>query len=261
MMTGIFISYRRRGSQGFAGRLADHLIDCFGEKQVFRDVEIRPGDNFAEVIESAIASCSTLLVVIGPQWLDHCNEKGVPRLHEPGDWVRLEIEAALTRKTWVVPVLIGGAQMPPASALPTRIQRLSRIQAFELTDRHWDRDVEQLVAMIASHNPELDRSRKTTGKNGKKVLGRPADSPAQAIRDVGFRVIEEIGRARRQSTHSAPPSKRRWFYAGSYLGRLVKQLVSIAVLLAVAYFLIQNYANPATRRMINDVISRITALI
>jgi hypothetical protein len=46
--------------------------------------------------------------------------------------------------------------MPPASALPDSIRRLSRIQAFELTDRRWDWDVDQLAAMIASHIPALD---------------------------------------------------------------------------------------------------------
>lgn len=260
-VTGIFISYRRRGSQGFAGRLADDLIDRFGEERVFRDVEIRPGDDFAETIESAIASCSALLVVLGPQWLDHRNEKGAPRLHEPGDWVRLEIEAALARNTWIVPILVGGAQMPPASALPDSIQRLSRIQAFELTDRRWDWEVEQLAAMMASHIPELDHSGKTEGKNRKMDRDQPADSPARALRDVGMRVLEEIGRARRVSPHSPQLSKRIWSSVGSHLGRLVKRVVSIAVLLAVAYFLIQNYGSPATRRMVNDVISRITALL
>jgi hypothetical protein len=186
ILTGLFISYRRRGSQGFAGRLADDPIDRFGEEQVFRDVEIRPGDDFAEVIESAIASCSALLVVLGPQWLDHRNEKGEPRLHEPGDWVRLEIEAALAKNTWVVPILVGGARMPPASALPDSNQRLSRIQAFELTDRRWDRDVEQLAAMIASRIPALDHSGKTERKNRKIDRDQPADSPARALRDVGM---------------------------------------------------------------------------
>lgn len=201
-MTGIFISYRRRGSQGFAGRLANDLIDRFGEEQVFRDVEIRPGDDFGEAIESVIASCSALLVVLGPHWLEHRNEKGEPRLHEPGDWVRLEIEAALTRNTWVVPILVGGARMPPASALPDSIRRLSRIQAFELTDRRWDWDVEQLAAMIAGHIPALDHSIKTKRKNRRIDHDQPFDSPARTLKDVGIRVLDEIGRARRKSSHS-----------------------------------------------------------
>jgi lipopolysaccharide export LptBFGC system permease protein LptF len=52
-----------------------------------------------------------------------------------------------------------------------------------------------------------------------------------------------------------------WSAVGSHLGRLVKRVVSIAILLAVAYFLIQNYGSPATRQTVNDVISRITALL
>ena len=260
-MTGIFISYRRRGSQGFAGRLADDLIDRFGEEQVFRDVEIRPGDDFAETIESAIASCSALLVVLGPHWLEHRNEKGEPRLHEPGDWVRLEIEAALTRNTWVVPILVGGARMPPASALPDSIRRLSRIQAFELTDRRWDWDVEQLAAMIASHIPALDHSIRTKRKHREIDPDQPVESPARALKDAGIRVRDEIGRTRRKSSRSPRLSKMILSSVISHLGRLVKRVVSIAILLAVAYFLIQNYGSPAARRMFNDVISRITALL
>jgi hypothetical protein len=224
-------------------------------------VEIRPGDDFAEVIESAIASCSALLVVIGPQWLEHRNERGEARLHEPGDWVRLEIEAALDRNTWIIPILVGDARMPPAAALPDSIRRLSRIQAFELTDRRWDWDVEQLTAMIASHIPALDHYGKTERKNRKIGRDHPLDAPVRALKDVGMRVLDEIERTRRKSSHSPRLSQRIWSFVGSYLGRLVKRVISIAILLAVAYFLIQNYGSPAARRMVNDVISRITAFL
>lgn len=200
-------------------------------------------------------------MVIGPQWLDHRSEKGAPRLHEPGDWVRIEIEAALARNTWIVPVLVGGARMPPASALPDSIHRLSRIQAFELTDRRWDRDVNQLAAMLASRIPGFDHPIKTEGTDRKNDPGQAADSPAQAIRDVGMRVLEQIGRARRESPRFPQPSKRRRSYAGFYLGRLIKQVIGITVLLGVAYFLVQNYGDTATRRMVNDIISKITALL
>ena len=118
-MAGIFTSYHRQGSQGFAGRLTDDLIDRFGEAQVFRDIRIRPGDDFKRVIQSAIAACNVLLAVIGPHWLAHRTATGKPRIHAPDDWVRLEIEAAFDRGVWVVPVLVGGARVPPASTLPT----------------------------------------------------------------------------------------------------------------------------------------------
>ena len=45
------------------------------------------------------------------------------------------------------------------------------------------------------------------------------------------------------------------------MGKKVKRVISIAVLLGVAYFLIQNYGDTATKRTINDVISRIIALL
>lgn len=38
-MARIFISYRREGGSGFAGRLAEDLERRFGANEVFRDVE------------------------------------------------------------------------------------------------------------------------------------------------------------------------------------------------------------------------------
>jgi hypothetical protein len=259
LMPGIFISYRRRGSQGFAGRLADDLIERFGAAQVFRDVEIRPGDDFTAAIQSAIANSGALLVVIGPRWLDHRDTRGKPRLHAPGDWVRLEIEAALARRARIVPVLVGGAPMPPGAALPESIRSLANIQAFELTDRRWDRDVEQLAAMLVRQIPDLESARKTAGKPRPSDRDQVRDSPARTIRDLGLRVLEEIGRAGRPARPSRPLSKRRGLSIGSYIGKRFKQLISIAIILGVGYVLIQNYGDPATRRMVDDIISRITA--
>jgi len=48
-MTGIFVSYRRDDSQGFAGRLTDDLSDMLGSDSVFRDIEIHFGSDFTEL--------------------------------------------------------------------------------------------------------------------------------------------------------------------------------------------------------------------
>lgn len=259
-MAGLFISYRRSGSQGFAGRLADDLTERFGASQVFRDVEIQPGDDFTAVIRSAIAKSSLLLVVIGPRWLDHRNAEGEPRLHAPGDWVRQEVEAALERRIRVIPVLVGGAQMPPAAALPESIRPLARIQAFELTDRRWKQGVDQLATMLV----RLTHGLTPPQKAGRAL--RPGsheslkESPARAIRDVGLRVLEEISRTRQPSRSSTTLSKHRRSAIGSQVGKLLKRMISTAILLGVVYFLIQSYGDPATRRMVADVIARIAAL-
>jgi hypothetical protein len=36
---GIFISYRRDESAGYAGRIGDRFIEQFGEDRVFRDLD------------------------------------------------------------------------------------------------------------------------------------------------------------------------------------------------------------------------------
>jgi hypothetical protein len=50
-MSGIFISYRREDSSGYAGRLFDILSIHFGKENIYMDLDtIKGGDNFATVI-------------------------------------------------------------------------------------------------------------------------------------------------------------------------------------------------------------------
>jgi TIR domain/PASTA domain len=148
-MPGIFISYRREDSAGHAGRLSDRLATTFGRDRVFMDVEaIEAGVDFVEAIERAVASCDVLLAVIGREWLGSKDESGRRRLDQPGDFIRIEIAAALDRNVRVVPVLVRGGAMPDADALPQELRRLTRRQAVELRDTRWDADVEHLVATL-----------------------------------------------------------------------------------------------------------------
>ena len=57
----IFISYRREETAYPAGWLYERLAVRFGGGQVFKDVDsIQLGDDFAEVIASAVGSCDVL---------------------------------------------------------------------------------------------------------------------------------------------------------------------------------------------------------
>ena len=145
----VFLSYRREDSAGHAGRLADHLLDRFGQGSVFVDVEsIEAGADFTAEIERAISSSEAVLVLIGPGWLDAKTTSGIRRLDEPADFVRREVEAALTSQVRVVPVLVGGASMPAEAELPTSIAALARRNAVELLDRRWREDVDALVDVL-----------------------------------------------------------------------------------------------------------------
>jgi hypothetical protein len=158
-MSGIFISYRRDDSRGFAGRLADALDAAFGADFVFRDIDdIAPGADFIQAITSRLASVDVVLVVIGPDWLAARNDGG-RRLDDPTDFVRLEIELALAADKPLWPVLIGGAAMPVEEALPPSLQPLARRQALTLADVAWKEDVDRLIAALRRQLPAPGRSR------------------------------------------------------------------------------------------------------
>jgi hypothetical protein len=146
-MASIFISYRRDDTGGHAGRLCDRLTARFGSDRVFLDIQdIRPGENFALSIEDTIAACDCVIAVIGPRWLEMIRK----RAGQADDFVRHEIGAALKRHVTVIPVLMGGARMPAAAALPPELSELSHINAIEVRDERFDQDVAELEALLAS---------------------------------------------------------------------------------------------------------------
>jgi len=94
----IFMTYRREDTAYPAAWLFDRLAGHFGRDQVFKDIDsIELGDDFVEVITAAVGSCDALLALIGDRWLSSTDRDGQRRLDDPGDFVRLEIEAALAR--------------------------------------------------------------------------------------------------------------------------------------------------------------------
>lgn len=149
-MAGTFISYRREDAAGYAGRLRESLERRLGNERVFRDVDtLRPGDDFVRAIDSRLAECRVMLVVIGREWLDARTADGARRLDDAGDFVRLEVVAALARPTvLVVPVLVEGMTMPPSAALPGPLRPLARRHAVSVRDETWNADIDRLVDLI-----------------------------------------------------------------------------------------------------------------
>ncbi|WP_298023045.1 toll/interleukin-1 receptor domain-containing protein [uncultured Parasphingopyxis sp.] len=150
----IFVNYRRQDSAGYAGRLADSLGQYFGEDRVFRDVTgIDYGHDFERVIEDRLADSGALIVVIGPNWIRTADDKGNRRLDDPGDYVTLEIAAALRSGVAVVPVLIDGAAMPQEADLPEALREMVKRNAMTITDERWEHDVARLAKVIAIDVP------------------------------------------------------------------------------------------------------------
>jgi hypothetical protein len=145
----VFISYRREETAGHAGRLYDAMSSRFGNGNVFMDVDMAPGVDFVQRIKDAVGGCHVLLVIIGPRWSTITNGTIAPRLADPDDFVRLEVEEGLRRAdVTVIPVLVGGARMPDPSELPRELHSLSRRNALELSDTRWRYDVDRLLTTL-----------------------------------------------------------------------------------------------------------------
>ena len=96
-MAGVFISYRRDDSGGYAGRLYDALVAHFGRDLIFVDIDsIRAGENFVDVIDKRIAACSVVAVLIGKSWLKSLDDQGNRRLDEVGRGKSQERKAAFS---------------------------------------------------------------------------------------------------------------------------------------------------------------------
>jgi hypothetical protein len=153
-MSGVFISYRRADAQGWAGRLGADLGQAFGEVARFFDLaSIAAGADFVLEIEKAMADAAAVLVLIGPRWVDLRNEQGVRRLVAPDDVVAHEVKQALSLTVPVIPVLLGGASMPDAAALPEPLRALARRNAIELSDTRWAHDFERLLSALEAATP------------------------------------------------------------------------------------------------------------
>lgn len=148
-MSGIFISYRRDDSEGWVTGLAHTLRERFGADQVFRDIDtLAPGLSYTQAIEQRLAQCSVVLVIIGPRWLAATDKAGRRRLDDPRDLARLEVATVLRREIPVVPVLVGRASMPTPEELPEDLQELTYRHAYDLSDRRWDYDLEELIRIL-----------------------------------------------------------------------------------------------------------------
>ena len=185
----IFLNYRREETSGHAGRLYDVLAARFGDDHVFMDIDrIEPGLDFADVISEAVESCDVLISLIGSRWLTTEDAKGRPRLENPEDFVRLELEAALGLNVRVIPALVQNAQMPSSAELPETLRPFARRHAVELSDTRWTFDVGKLIATLERLETGLAEREKSQREAQERA---EAEAQAQAEREAQERAEAE----------------------------------------------------------------------
>jgi hypothetical protein len=177
----IYVSYRGSDTPSQAGRLTDRLEAHFGTGSVLRDLDaISPGKDIRATLRTTVEKSDVLLVIIGTGWTKAVDDKGRRRLDQPDDFVRQEIELALSRQMRLVPVLVGGASMPKSSDLPPSLAALTSLNAAVLQDGPgYDNDIAHLIAYL-ERIVKSSSQRKTRKRVGDVDQGKSQDDIASS---------------------------------------------------------------------------------
>jgi len=226
----IFISYRRDDSADAADRICDWLRRRYGKQNVFLDVDtIRSGNDFTQSIKEYLYRSDVLLAIIGRHWAEARDPSGQRRIDQENDYVRQEIRTALDRGIPVIPLIIGGAQMPSAQDLPRDLEMLAYRNAHRIgRNPDFEPDMDHLIETLRdewSIRPDSwrtvlwwRRARSRSPAAGTPAppdaaVEKPSGSPASSSPDsstiggkgtLGESLIERIRRIKGQE--EPPPS-------------------------------------------------------
>jgi hypothetical protein len=152
-MPDVFISYRR--DEGLAVKVLHAALD--ERFDVFFDLDrrsIKPGEPFPDKIRAALHDCRVVVVVIGREWI---SDKNRARLADPNDWVKAEIESALTAGARVIPVLFDNVSPATLATLDEPLRQLASLQNVALALDTFDERIDQLIDEVDACLREPDR--------------------------------------------------------------------------------------------------------
>jgi eukaryotic-like serine/threonine-protein kinase len=203
-MPKIFISYRRHDTADVTKRLHGRLENQFEPGSVFYDIDsIPPGVDFRKRLSGAVEQSDALLAVIGGSWLNATYREGPKqgqrRLDDPDDYVRIEIESALSLGVPVIPVLVDGTTMPGDADLPSSLKELAFRNAAEVRlgpefNIYVDRLIKSLNELIKDQQElwdGLDRARDIAGKDSESGVNCARKVLERVLREVYERRIKE----------------------------------------------------------------------
>jgi pyruvate/2-oxoglutarate dehydrogenase complex dihydrolipoamide acyltransferase (E2) component len=192
----VFLNYRRTDADAWADRVFERLKTQLPNADVFMDIDgkIPLGHPWAAWLDSRVAACDLMLVLIGRTWVSEFQTRSSP---DQRDYVRVEIESALSRKIPVVPVFLGDAPIPSSASLPASIRPLLDLQATRLQRTSFETDAKALIdgvlRSITLARSEPVRTPKPTPPPTRVPDIAPAQSPSsQPKRSKEVPSMEEI---------------------------------------------------------------------
>lgn len=160
-MAAIFINYRRSDSRGTTFALREKLLKHFKENELFLDIEgLGGGEDFVNALANTVSLADVMIVMIGQHWLEARDAEGKQRLHQPDDFVRIEIASAIAQEKKILPVLLEGTQMPSAEDLPDDMKDLTRRNAVELRLNRIEDDARVIAKTLKDLVPAKNVSQK-----------------------------------------------------------------------------------------------------
>jgi hypothetical protein len=163
----VFINFRSADEGSTATTIERDLSARFGSDKIFRDSKsIQGGDEFPQVLLSAVQHCRVMIAVIGPKWLTARGPDGSNALDNELDWTRRELVEARQRGVRVIPVLIGqGMDRLDRGDLPPELAWLADAQYRRFNNREADADLAALAAELEELVPGLVDRTKTVRAN------------------------------------------------------------------------------------------------
>lgn len=207
-MTKVFLCYRRDDTAGIAGRMFDRLSTSLGKEAIFWDMDTIPfGADFRTHISKSLAQCDVLLALMGERWLESQTD-GARRIDDPNDYVRIEIEVALSLSIKVIPVLIGRTSMPIEQSLPTTLADLAYRNAATVDPgRGFHADLDKLLAAILPPSEVRPVSDRTEGQESEgydlAVISRANPALFVFLLDQSGSMADAVGSAPNKSRAQA----------------------------------------------------------
>lgn len=200
-MPQYFLSYRSTDAVYAVQVISDRMAHYLGRENIFRDQDsFGLGVDFARVLEDALRTCHTMVVVIGPHWLTEPDGHGGRRLDHPDDWVRTEIRTALVRDITVIPVILDSTTPPAADELPADIRALAGKQCWYIRHQTLLADVHGLIARL---DPRIgDRMHDND---------HPSDRPKFDVSGDHNNVLDVRGRGHNIHIGDKLVQRRRWW--------------------------------------------------